>query len=201
LQTSFQGNGQAYLQSLKSTPILIVAALVVIYLILGILYESIIHPITILSTLPSAGIGALMLLMAFWLRFERDRHRRDPVADRHRQEERHHDDRLRHSCRAGARSHAGAIDLSGLHQALPADSHDDDGRDAWRRAAHDRHRNRLRNTRAARLCHRRRVGPEPVLDALYHTRRLPVSRSLDQTTASAVAKHLQSAARATPGRG
>ena len=65
LQTSFQGNGQAYLQSLKSTPILIVAALVVIYLILGILYESTIHPITILSTLPSAGIGALLLLMAF----------------------------------------------------------------------------------------------------------------------------------------
>jgi len=65
LQTSFQGNGQAYLQSLKSTPILIAAALVVIYLILGILYESTIHPITILSTLPSAGIGALLLLMAF----------------------------------------------------------------------------------------------------------------------------------------
>jgi hydrophobe/amphiphile efflux-1 (HAE1) family protein len=65
LQTSFQGNGQAYLQSLSSTPLLILAALVVIYLILGILYESTIHPITILSTLPSAGIGAVLLLMAF----------------------------------------------------------------------------------------------------------------------------------------
>jgi len=65
LQTSFQGNGQAYLQSLKSTPLLVAAALVVIYLILGILYESTIHPITILSTLPSAGIGAVLLLMAF----------------------------------------------------------------------------------------------------------------------------------------
>jgi HAE1 family hydrophobic/amphiphilic exporter-1 len=64
LTTSFQGNGQAYLQSLSSTPILILAALVVIYLILGILYESIIHPITIISTLPSAGVGALLLLMA-----------------------------------------------------------------------------------------------------------------------------------------
>src|SRR5205823_13941698 len=59
------GNGQAYLQSLKSTPLLVAAALVVIYLILGILYESTIHPITILSTLPSAGIGAVLLLMAF----------------------------------------------------------------------------------------------------------------------------------------
>jgi HAE1 family hydrophobic/amphiphilic exporter-1 len=64
LQTSFQGNGQAYLQSLSSTPILILAALVVIYLILGILYESIIHPVTIISTLPAAGVGALLLLMA-----------------------------------------------------------------------------------------------------------------------------------------
>jgi multidrug efflux pump subunit AcrB len=64
LQTSFQGNAQAFGASLSSTPILIVAALFVIYLILGILYESLIHPITIISTLPSAGLGALLLLMA-----------------------------------------------------------------------------------------------------------------------------------------
>jgi hydrophobe/amphiphile efflux-1 (HAE1) family protein len=64
LQTSFQGNAQAFGASLKSTPILIAASLFVIYLILGILYESTIHPITIISTLPSAGVGALLLLMA-----------------------------------------------------------------------------------------------------------------------------------------
>jgi HAE1 family hydrophobic/amphiphilic exporter-1 len=64
LQTSFQGNAQAFGESLKSTPILIVASIFVIYLILGILYESFIHPITIISTLPSAGVGALLLLMA-----------------------------------------------------------------------------------------------------------------------------------------
>jgi HAE1 family hydrophobic/amphiphilic exporter-1 len=64
LQTSFQGNAQAFGQSLSTTPILIVAALFVIYLILGVLYESLIHPITIISTLPSAGLGALLLLMA-----------------------------------------------------------------------------------------------------------------------------------------
>jgi HAE1 family hydrophobic/amphiphilic exporter-1 len=64
LQTSFQGNAQAFGQSLSSTPILIAAALFVIYLILGVLYESLIHPITIISTLPSAGLGALLLLMA-----------------------------------------------------------------------------------------------------------------------------------------
>src|SRR5437588_10227641 len=64
LQTSFQGNAQAFQSSLSSTPILIIAALFVIYLILGVLYESVIHPITIISTLPSAGLGALLLLMA-----------------------------------------------------------------------------------------------------------------------------------------
>jgi HAE1 family hydrophobic/amphiphilic exporter-1 len=64
LQTSFQGNAQAFGASLNSTPILIAASLFVIYLILGVLYESIIHPITIISTLPSAGVGALLLLMA-----------------------------------------------------------------------------------------------------------------------------------------
>jgi hydrophobe/amphiphile efflux-1 (HAE1) family protein len=64
LATSFQGNAQAFQSSLKGTPLLIGVALVVIYIILGVLYESFIHPITILSTLPSAGIGALLLLMA-----------------------------------------------------------------------------------------------------------------------------------------
>jgi HAE1 family hydrophobic/amphiphilic exporter-1 len=65
LATSFQGNAQAFVSSLSSEPILVAAALVVIYIILGVLYESIVHPITILSTLPSAGIGALLMLMAF----------------------------------------------------------------------------------------------------------------------------------------
>jgi hydrophobe/amphiphile efflux-1 (HAE1) family protein len=64
LQTSFQGNAQAFGASLSSTPILIAASLFVIYLILGVLYESVIHPVTIISTLPSAGVGALLLLMA-----------------------------------------------------------------------------------------------------------------------------------------
>ena len=67
--TSFQGNAQAFQASLTSTPLLIVAALVVVYLILGILYESYIHPITILSTLPSAGVGALATLMLFHFDF------------------------------------------------------------------------------------------------------------------------------------
>jgi multidrug efflux pump subunit AcrB len=64
LATSFQGNAQAFQSSLSGTPVLIGVALIVIYIILGVLYESFIHPITILSTLPSAGIGALLLLLA-----------------------------------------------------------------------------------------------------------------------------------------
>jgi HAE1 family hydrophobic/amphiphilic exporter-1 len=65
LNSSFQGTAQAFQQSLGTVPLLIMAALVVVYLILGILYESYIHPLTILSTLPSAGVGALAILMLF----------------------------------------------------------------------------------------------------------------------------------------
>jgi HAE1 family hydrophobic/amphiphilic exporter-1 len=64
LVTTFQGNANAFQSALAGEVILIAAALVVIYIILGVLYESVVHPITILSTLPSAGIGALLLLMA-----------------------------------------------------------------------------------------------------------------------------------------
>jgi hydrophobe/amphiphile efflux-1 (HAE1) family protein len=69
LNSSFQGTAQAFQQSLGTVPLLILAALVVVYLILGILYESYIHPLTILSTLPSAGVGALAILMAFGFDF------------------------------------------------------------------------------------------------------------------------------------
>ena len=69
LSSSFQGTAQAFQQSLATVPLLILAALVVVYLILGILYESYIHPLTILSTLPSAGVGALAILMAFGFDF------------------------------------------------------------------------------------------------------------------------------------
>jgi hydrophobe/amphiphile efflux-1 (HAE1) family protein len=69
LITAFQGNASAFQSALSGEVVLIVAALVVIYIILGVLYESLIHPITILSTLPSAGIGALLLLMAVHVDF------------------------------------------------------------------------------------------------------------------------------------
>jgi HAE1 family hydrophobic/amphiphilic exporter-1 len=69
LNSSFQGTAQAFQQSLGTVPLLILAALVVVYLILGVLYESYIHPLTILSTLPSAGVGALATLMLFGFDF------------------------------------------------------------------------------------------------------------------------------------
>ena len=66
---SFQGTARAFQSSLDSQPWLILAALVTVYIVLGILYESYVHPITILSTLPSAGVGALLALLAFRIEF------------------------------------------------------------------------------------------------------------------------------------
>jgi multidrug efflux pump len=66
---SFQGTAKVFQDSLNSQPFLILAALVTIYIVLGILYESFAHPLTILSTLPSAGVGALLALMAFGTEF------------------------------------------------------------------------------------------------------------------------------------
>ena len=63
LNTSFQGTAQAFQASLSSMPLLVAAAILVVYIVLGVLYESYIHPITILSALPSAGVGALLALM------------------------------------------------------------------------------------------------------------------------------------------
>jgi multidrug efflux pump subunit AcrB len=65
ITSSYQGTAQAFQSSLKSQPYLILAALVAVYIILGMLYESYIHPLTILSTLPSAGVGALLVLFIF----------------------------------------------------------------------------------------------------------------------------------------
>jgi len=69
VQGTFQGTARAFQASLDSQPWLILAALVTVYIVLGILYESTIHPVTILSTLPSAGVGALLALMAFRTEF------------------------------------------------------------------------------------------------------------------------------------
>jgi multidrug efflux pump len=63
IQTAFQGTAQAFRASLTNEPLLILAALITVYIVLGVLYESYVHPVTIISTLPSAGVGALLALM------------------------------------------------------------------------------------------------------------------------------------------
>ena len=65
VQGSFQGTAQAFKNSLTNEPILILAAIITVYIVLGVLYESYIHPLTILSTLPSAGVGAILALLLF----------------------------------------------------------------------------------------------------------------------------------------
>ena len=66
---SFQGTARAAQESQNQQPLLILAAIVVVYIVLGVLYESLVHPITVLSTLPSAGIGAVLALLMFKLDF------------------------------------------------------------------------------------------------------------------------------------
>ena len=94
VQAAFQGTAEAFEASLANEPILILAALVTVYIVLGVLYESYIHPITILSTLPSAGVGALLSSIFVPSGFQRHLADRNCPADRHREEERHHDDRF-----------------------------------------------------------------------------------------------------------
>ena len=66
---SFQGTARSFQEQLKNEPVLIAAALIAIYIVLGVLYESLVHPITVLSTLPSAGVGAVLALMIFKMEF------------------------------------------------------------------------------------------------------------------------------------
>jgi multidrug efflux pump len=69
LRGSFQGTARSFQASLDSQPWLVLTALIAVYLVLGMLYESVVHPVTILSTLPSAGVGALLALIAFGSEF------------------------------------------------------------------------------------------------------------------------------------
>ena len=173
---TFQGTAQVFQQSLASEPILIAAALIAVYIVLGILYESYIHPITILSTLPSAGIGAVLALLVTGVEFSHHLpHRRDP-ADRHRQEERHHDDRLRPRCGAPARPLLARCDLRGLPAPLPPDHDDDHGRAARRPAARHRPRPRRGAAPAAGHLHRRRADRQPAPDPLHHAGGLSLFR-------------------------
>ncbi len=127
LTARFQGSAKVFETSLSTQPYLIAAAIIAVYIVLGILYESFIHPITILSTLPSAGVGAFLALMVLHYDFSLIALIGVILLVGHRQEERDHDDRLRAGRRTRPESHAGAVDLRGLPAALPPDHDDDDG--------------------------------------------------------------------------
>jgi HAE1 family hydrophobic/amphiphilic exporter-1 len=94
MTTGFQGTAQEFQRSARGLALLLIAAVVVIYLVMGMLYESFIHPITILSGLPSAGVGAFLTLAVLWQRAESLFDGRFDYVGRHREEECDHDDRL-----------------------------------------------------------------------------------------------------------
>ncbi len=121
----FAGTAKAFQDSLSSQPVLILTALCAVYIVLGILYESLIHPLTIISTLPSAGFGRPD--RAGHLRYGPEHHRLDRhhSADRHREEERDHDDRFRARGRTKRRTVIARRHFSGVSAAFSPD-HDDD---------------------------------------------------------------------------
>ena len=176
LTTTFQGNAQAFQDSLTTVPLLILAALVCVYLILGVLYESFIHPLTILSTLPSAGLGALATLMLFGYEFSLVALigtilligivKKNGIM-------------MVDFAISAAREEgltAGRGDPQGGAIAFPSDHDDDHGGAARRRAADAEPWHRLGAAPAARLYDGRRPHCQPGADAVHHARHLPLSR-------------------------
>ena len=177
IQAGFQGTAAALQQTLAQQPWLILAALVTMYIVLGILYESFVHPLTILSTLPSAGLGALLALLMLrqdftlialigvFLLIGIVKKNAIMMVDFALEAE---------------RTQAGAArrDLPGLPDALPSHHDDDHGRHLRRAAADAGHRRRRRDAPAAGHHHRGRPGVEPDPDALHHARGLSLSGPL-----------------------
>ena len=124
ISSDFSGAAGAFQSALGNELVLVLSAIVVVYIVLGVLYESFIHPLTILSTLPSGGGRRADRLGAQRLWAGGDRHHRHRAADRHRQEERDHDDRLCPGGDARGRHGRRCRDPPGGAAALPAD-HDD----------------------------------------------------------------------------
>ena len=174
---SFTGTANAYNQAVANEPLLILGALITVYLVLGILYESYVHPITILSTLPSAGIGALLALMLCGLDFSVMALIGIILLIGIVKKNGNHDDR----CRPGSAAHGGPGTHRGRPSRLPvapaADPDDHHGR-AARRAATRHWPGRRRGTApSARHRHRRRLDRQPAPDALHHSGHLSLSRA------------------------
>ncbi len=178
LNSSFQGSAQAFQASLAGMGMLLILAVFVIYLILGILYESFWHPVTILSGLPTAGLGALLTLKAFNL--ELDMYgfvglvmligivKKNAIMMI--------DFAIERATQHGMS--AGGGDPRGRAVALPSDHDDDDGRADGHAAHRARPRRGRRGAAAARSRRRRRPAVLADPDALPHARRVRVSRTL-----------------------
>ncbi len=173
---SFQGSARAFQASLSSQPWLILAALITVYIVLGVLYESYVHPITILSTLPSAGVGALLALMLFHTDFSIIafigvilligivKKNAIMMIDFALEAER------------VARPEYARCDFRGVRAALPPDHDDDHGGDARRIAAGARRGRWSGNAASARHRDRRRSAGQPGADAIHDAGGLSLSR-------------------------
>ncbi len=133
LRADFAGTARAFGDSQSSLLLLVLTAILAVYVVLGVLYESYVHPITILSTIPSAGVGARLALNLWHIEAQHHRAGRHHPARRHREEERHHAHRLRGRGRARrGRPTSQRGHLPGVPAVLPADPHDHAGGAAGR---------------------------------------------------------------------
>ena len=176
IQAEFAGDAKAFAMSAGAQPLLILAALISVYLVLGVLYESLAHPAD--DHLDAAVRRSRRAACAATLQRGAHDHRvhRHHPADRAGQEERHHAGRLRAGSRAPARAIAGARDLRGLHGALPPD-HDDDACGVARCGpVRDRDGTGLRDAPPARHDHYRRAHRVADPDALHDAGDLSAAR-------------------------
>ena len=167
ISTTFAGTAKTFQDSLANQGLLIGGAILTIYIVLGILYESFIHPLTILTGLPSAVLGALVALRLRRHGPVGHRGHRHPDADRHRQEERHHDGRRRAGTQTRGHVRHG-VHPQGLPDALPADHDDDAGGADGHVPDRARHRRQRRTAPAARRCRGRRPARFAGADAVRH---------------------------------
>ncbi len=191
VNASFQGTAKAFEASLTNEPILILAALITVYIVLGVLYESYIHPVTILSTLPSAGVGAILALLLFGMDLNVIgiigiilligivKKNAIMMIDFALEAERQH----------GKSSYDAIYEACLL--ALPAHHDDHHGRPARRPAACSRHRHGLGAAQAARHHHRRRPHRFPGAHPLHHAGRLSLLRPLCAATQPGGARALR----------
>ncbi len=169
IHTVFAGTAQAYQDSLASEPLLIAAALITVYLVLGILYESVVHPVTILSTIPSAGVGGLLALFLTNTDLTIIAIIGLILLIGIVKKNAHHDDRFRAGGRARRGEKFARFDLRGLHAPSASDSDDDDGGDAGRAAAGARDRHRVGIAASAGNHHHRRADRGGQMLTLYTT--------------------------------